>query len=158
MASNPELVNDDKDLLQRKYDEAKSFFKNSDLSKEQQENDVFERKYDEAKRFFTKPEKKWSLHIFGIDIPYWVIIVVIIIILVILHKQGKLAGIESKIVELPSSARRLLDKGFGSAKTTSTTSPLISMTSPAVGASASVVGSTGSEQVKQQLRNLFRGF
>jgi hypothetical protein len=158
MASNPELVNDDKDLLQRKYDEAKSFFKNSDLSKEQQENDLFERKYDEAKRFFTKPEKKWSLHIFGIDIPYWVIIVVIIIILVILHKQGKLAGIESKIVELPSSARRLLDKGFGSAKTTSTTSPLISMTSPAVGASASVVGSTGSEQVKQQLRNLFRGF
>jgi hypothetical protein len=134
MASNPELVN------------------------EQQDKDLFERKYEEAKKFFTKPEKKWSLHIFGVDIPYWVIIVVVIIILVVLHKQGKLSGIESKIVELPSSARRLLDKGFGSAKTTSTTSPLLSMTSPAVGASASVVGSAASEQVKQQLRNLFRGF
>ena len=134
MASNPELVN------------------------EQNDKDLFERKYDEAKNFFTKPEKKWSLHIFGMDIPYWLIIVVIIIILVVLHKKGKLAGIEQRIVELPSSARRLLDKGFGSAKTTSTTSPLMSMTSPAVGASASVVGSAASEQVKQQLRSLFRGF
>jgi len=134
MASNPELVNEKN-------------YKNE-----------FERNYEEAKRFFTKPEKKWSLHIFGMDIPYWVIIVVVIIILVVLHKQGKLAGIESKIVELPSSARRLLDKGFGSAKTTSTTSPLMSMTSPAVGASASVVGSATSAQIKQQLRNLFRGF
>lgn len=125
---------------------------------EQNDKDLFERKYEEAKRFFTKPEKKWSLNVFGMSIPYWVIIVVIIIILVILHKQGKLAGIESRIVELPSSARRLLDRGFGSAKTTSTTSPLLSMTSPAVGASASVVGSVASEQVKQQLRNLFNGF
>jgi hypothetical protein len=133
MASNPELVN------------------------EQNDKDLFEKKYEEAKNFFTKPEKKWSLNVFGVSIPYWVIIVVIIIILVILHKQGKLSGIEQKIVELPSSARRLLDRSFGSAKTTSTTSPLV-MTSPAMGASASVVGTTASEQVKQQLRNLFRGF
>ena len=134
MASKPELVN------------------------EQTDKDLFEKKYEEAKKFFTKPEKKWSFHVFGMDIPYWVIIVIIIIILVILHKQGKLAGIEQRIVELPSSARRLLDKGFGSAKTTSTTSPLMSMTSPGMGASASVVGTAASEQVKQQLRNLFRGF
>ena len=134
MASNPELVN------------------------EQNDKDLFEKKYEEAKNFFTKPEKKWSLNVFGVSIPYWVIIVVIIIILVVLHKQGKLTGIESRIVELPSSARRLLDKGFSSAKTTSTTSPVMSMTSPGMGASASVVGSAASEQVKQQLRNLFNGF
>ena len=134
MASNPELVN------------------------EKNDKDLFERKYEEAKNFFTKPEKKWSLHIFGVDIPYWLIIVVVIIILVVLHKQGKLAGIERRIVELPSSARRLIDKGFSSAKTTSTTSPLLSMTSPGMGASASVVRTAASEQVKQQLRNLFRGF
>jgi hypothetical protein len=131
---------------------------NPELVKPQDDKDEFERKYEEAKRFFTKPEKKWSLHIFGMDIPYWLIIVVIIIILVVLHKKGKLAGIQQRIVELPSSARRLLDKGFGSTKTTSSTSPLLTMTSPAVGASASVVGSVASEQVKQQLRNLFRGF
>jgi hypothetical protein len=134
MASNPELVN------------------------EKNDKDSFEKKYEEAKNFFTKPQKKWSFHILGIDIPYWVIIVIIVIILVILHKQGKLVGIEKKIVELPSSARRLLDKGFSSGKTTSTTSPLMSMTSPGMGASASVVGSVASEQVKQQLRNLFNGF
>ena len=131
---------------------------NPELVTHQDDKDLFEKKYEDTKRFFTKPEKKWSLHIFGMDIPYWVIIVVIIIILVILHKKGKLAGIEQRIVELPSSARRLLDKGFGSAKTTSTTSPLLTISSPALGASASVVGSAASEQVKQQLRNLFRGF
>jgi hypothetical protein len=110
---------------------------------------------DKKKLMRAQQEKKWSVEVLGYDIPIWIIVVVVVIIVFVLHKQGYLSGVEQKAVEFSEGTRRLLDK-VTKRKTTSTTSPLMSVTSP-TGAAAAVTGAA-QEQVKAQLRQLFNSY
>lgn len=110
---------------------------------------------------------KWSVSVAGIEIPYWAIALVIILIIYVLHRKGKLTGIEKKMVELSDGARRRIDtlirsKGKSGVFTTSTTSPMVPTlnTPPSMGTTsvASVTSGPATEEVKRQLRNLFNTF
>ncbi len=111
---------------------------------------------DKRKLMQAQQEKKWSVELFGMDVPIWIIVVVVVIIVYVLHKQGYLSGVEKKAIEFSEGTRRMLDR-VTKRKTTSSTSPLMSATSP-VGAAAATVGKAASEQVKAQLRQLFNSY
>jgi hypothetical protein len=112
-------------------------------------------------------ENKWSVNVFGVDVPYWAIALVIILILYVLHRKGMLTGVEKKMVELSDGARRRIDtllksKGKSGVFTTSTTSPMVPTLNspPSMGTTsvASVTSGPATEEVKKQLRNLFNTF
>lgn len=111
---------------------------------------------DDKKKFMqANQQKKWSVNMFGTDVPIWIIVIVIVIVVYVLHKNGYLDTIEKKAVEFSEGTRRMLDK-VTKRQTTSTTSPL-AMSSAHVGATSKVVG-PASEAVKKQLRHLFNTF
>lgn len=112
-------------------------------------------------------ENKWSINVFGIEVPYWAIALVIILILYVLHRKGMLTGVENKMVELSEGARRRIDnlvrtRGKSGVFTTSSTSPMVPTmnTPPSMGTTsvASVTSGPATEEVKKQLRNLFNSF
>lgn len=118
---------------------------------------------DKKKMMRNQQEKKWSLEIFGFDIPMWVLVLVILAGIYLLHTYGYLTGVEHKVVEFSEGTRKMLDKVTAKgtstfARLTSPTSPMATVSVPSpVGAAASVAG-PASEEVKAQLRALFRGF
>jgi hypothetical protein len=109
-------------------------------------------------------QKKWSLEILGFDVPMWILVLVILAGIYLLHTYGYLTGVETKVVEFSEGTRRMLDnvktKSTATfARLTSPTSPMESVSVPtAVGTAASVAAGPASEEVKAQLRALFRGF
>ena len=110
---------------------------------------------DKKKLMQARQQKKWSVNMFGMDVPIWIIVVVVVVVVYILHKNGYLDTIEKKAVEFSEGTRRRLDTVI-KRKTTSTTSPLMTPLTP-MGA-ASKVGGPASEAVKAQLRQLFNTF
>jgi len=118
---------------------------------------------DKKKMMREQPQKKWSLEILGFDIPMWVLVLVILAGIYLLHTYGYLTSVESKVVEFSEGTRKMLDKvttkGTATfARLTSPTSPMASVSVPSVGTAASVAAGPASEEVKAQLRALFRGF
>jgi hypothetical protein len=118
---------------------------------------------DKKKMMREQPTKKWSLEILGFDIPMWVFVLVILAGIYLLHTYGYLTSVESKVVEFSEGTRKMLDKvttkGTSTfAKLTSPTSPMPSVSVPSAGTAASVTSGQASEEVKAQLRALFRGF
>lgn len=107
---------------------------------------------DKKKLLQEKQQNKWSVQMFGKNVPIWVIVVVVIALVFVLHKTGYLNTIEKKAVEFSDGTRRMLDK-VSRVRTTSPTSPVD--TSP-VGPAARV--GPASEAVKQQLRQLFNRY
>jgi hypothetical protein len=118
---------------------------------------------DKKKMMREQPQKKWSLEILGFDIPMWVLVLVILAGIYLLHTYGYLTSVESKVVEFSEGTRKMLDKvttkGTATfARLTSSTSPMASVSIPSAGTAASVAAGPASEEVKAQLRALFRGF
>lgn len=110
---------------------------------------------DKKKLMQARQQKKWSVNMFGMDVPIWIIVVVVVVVVYVLHKNGYLNTIEKKAVEFSEGTRRMLDR-VTKRKTTSTTSPLVMSATP-MGASSKVAG-PASEAVKEQLRQLFNTF
>jgi hypothetical protein len=116
---------------------------------------------DKKKMMGEQSHKKWSLEILGFDIPMWVLVLVILAGIYLLHTYGYLTSVESKVVEFSEGTRKMLDKVTtkGSATFARLTSPTSSMASMSpVGTAATVTSGPASEEVKAQLRALFRGF
>jgi hypothetical protein len=110
---------------------------------------------DKKKLMQAKQEKKWSITMFGMEVPIWILVVVVVVVVYILHKNGYLSTIEKKAVEFSEGTRRMLDK-VTKKVTTSTTSPMMSE-NMATGASSKVTAAA-TEAVKTQLRHLFNNF
>ncbi len=119
---------------------------------------------DKKKMMREQQQKKWSLEILGFDIPMWVLVLVILAGIYLLHTYGYLTSVETKVVEFSEGTRKMLDKVTTKGastfnRLTSPTSPMGSVSAPSpVGAAASVAAGPASEEVKAQLRALFRGF
>lgn len=104
---------------------------------------------DDKKHLIPREHKKWSVQVFGMDIPIWVIVVVIVIIVYVLHKTGYLVTIENKAVEFSEGTRRMLDRA---SKRTLSASPVSPM------ATALNVNNPSANAVRQQLKQLFNSF
>jgi hypothetical protein len=119
---------------------------------------------DKKKMMREQQQKKWSLEILGFDIPMWVLVLVILAGIYLLHTYGYLTSVETKVVEFSEGTRKMLDKVTTKGastfnRLTSPTSPMGSVSAPSpVGTAASVAAGPASEEVKAQLRALFRGF
>jgi hypothetical protein len=108
---------------------------------------------DKQRLMQARQQKKWSVYMFGMDVPIWILVVVIVVVVYVLHKNGYLDTIEKKAVEFSEGTRRMLDR-VTRRNQTSTTSPLLS--TPV--AAANRVSGTAAEAVRQQLRQLFNTF
>jgi hypothetical protein len=109
--------------------------------------------YDDEQKKKQKVQpyhRKWSTHIFGYNIPYWIIVLVIVLIVYLLYSNSNKS---MKLVKLEGPANAAL----GSAPTV--TSPTSSMN---VGAAASanvasdnVASAESTRKLQRELRELF---
>jgi ABC-type Fe3+ transport system permease subunit len=98
----------------------------------------------------NKQQNKWSVTLFGREIPIWVIVVVVVLVVIAWHQWSTH---HKQSVGLTLSTRDNLDK-IGASSTSSFGAPL-SMTSSSAGIPLST---PSTEETRRQLNKLFNSF
>ena len=109
---------------------------------------------DEQRKQVQPYHRKWSAHIFGYDVPYWIIVLVIVLIVYLMYSNS---GKSMKQVKLQGPANDAL----GSAPTL--TSPTSSMNVGAASsnvassnvASSNITSAESTKKLQRELRELF---
>jgi hypothetical protein len=103
---------------------------------------------DDERKKQQLQRRTWSAHIFGYDVPYWIIVLVIVLIVYLMYSNS---GKSMKQVKLQGPANDAL----GSAPTL--TSPTSSMNVGAAASSnvASVTSAESTRKLQRELRELF---